>query len=364
MPPLVSSLLLMKLKEGVYENLISDRLLDDMRQTEASGYVCHTESMDTAESAKMLADFVSDAIRRKLEDADVPVEDKIEMTNSILESVDIDEDEKLSAVPELLSAVVSGQREAALRATKKEIVRPLSGFRVSNLFTGGQSGVPLCAEIMRDIASADQICIIVSFLRMSGIRMMLDQLRDFCKGEGHKLRVITTTYCGVTEAKAVEQLAALPNTDIRISYNTNIERLHAKSYIFVRDSGFSTAYIGSSNLSHSAQTDGLEWNIRVTNVENPHIIKSALATFEMYWNSENFEDFRKGGIEKFRRELAVQRSRNSGSPVEVLSRYQLLPHQKRHSRPSASGARGKRAHSQPCGGGYRNGQDRGLGLRL
>lgn len=328
MPPLVSSLLLMKLKEGVYENLISDRLLDDMRQTEAAGYVCHTESMDTAESAKMLADFVSNAIRRKLEDADVPVEDKIEMTNSILESVDIDEDEKLSAVPELLSAVVSGQREAALRATKKEIVRPLSGFRVSNLFTGGQSGVPLCAEIMRDIASADQICIIVSFLRMSGIRMMLDQLRDFCKGEGHKLRVITTTYCGVTEAKAVEQLAALPNTDIRISYNTNIERLHAKSYIFVRDSGFSTTYIGSSNLSHSAQTDGLEWNIRVTNVENPHIIKSALATFEMYWNSENFEDFRKGGIEKFRRELAVQRSRNSGSPVEVLSRYQLLPHQK------------------------------------
>ena len=328
MPPLVSSLLLMKLKEGVYENLISDRLLDDMRQTEAAGCVCHTESMDTAESAKMLADFVSDAIRRKLEDADVPVEDKIEMTNSILESVDIDEDEKLSAVPELLSAVVSGQREAALRATKKEIVRPLSGFRVSNLFTGGQSGVPLCAEIMRDIASADQICIIVSFLRMSGIRMMLDQLRDFCRGEGHKLRVITTTYCGVTEAKAVEQLAALPNTDIRISYNTNIERLHAKSYIFVRDSGFSTAYIGSSNLSHSAQTDGLEWNIRVTNVENPHIIKSALATFEMYWNSENFEDFRKGGIEKFRRELAVQRSRNSGSPVEVLSRYQLLPHQK------------------------------------
>lgn len=328
MPPLVSSLLLMKLKEGVYENLISDRLLDDMRQSEAAGYVCHTESIDTAESAKMLADFVSDAIRRKLEDADVPVEDKIEMTNSILESVDIDEDEKLSAVPELLSAVVSGQREAALRATKKKIVRPLSGFRVSNLFTGGQSGVPLCAEIMRDIASADQICIIVSFLRMSGIRMMLDQLRDFCKGEGHKLRVITTTYCGVTEAKAVEQLAALPNTDIRISYNTNIERLHAKSYIFVRDSGFSTAYIGSSNLSHSAQTDGLEWNIRVTNVENPHIIKSALATFEMYWNSENFEDFRKGGIEKFRRELAVQRSRNSGSPVEVLSRYQLLPHQK------------------------------------
>lgn len=318
----------MKLKEGIYENLISDRLLNDMRQTEAAGYVCKTEQIDTAESAKLLADFLADTIRRKLEDADVPVEEKIEMTNSILQSADVENDEKLSTVPELLSAVVSEQREASLRATKKDLVRPLSGFRVSNLFTGGQSGVSLGSEIIRDIASADQICIIVSFLRMSGIRMMLDYLRDFCKCEGHRLRIITTTYCGVTEAKAVEQLSELPNTEIRISYNTNIERLHAKSYIFVRNSGFSTAYIGSSNLSHSAQTDGLEWNIRVTNVENPHIIKSALATFEMYWNSENFEDFNIGGIEKFRRELAIQQSRNSSSAVEVFSRYQLLPHQK------------------------------------
>lgn len=318
----------MKLKEGVYENLINERLLEDMRQTEQSGLVCKTEPMDAAESAKMLADFLAESIRRKLEDADVPVEDKIEMTNRILETADVDDDETLSLTPRLLSAVVSAQREAQLQATKQELVRPLSGFRVSNLFTGGQSGVSLGTEIMRDIASADQICIIVSFLRMSGIRMMLDQLRDFCKADGHRLRVITTTYCGVTEAKAVEQMASLPNTELRISYNTTIERLHAKSYIFVRNSGLSTAYIGSSNLSHSAQTDGLEWNIRVTNVENPHIIKSALATFERYWNSDNFEDFREGGIEKFRRELALQRSRNSGSQVQVLSRFQLLPHQK------------------------------------
>jgi len=318
----------MKLKEGIYENLINERLLEDMRQTEQAGMVCHTEPMDAAESAKMLADFLAESIRKKLEDSDVSVEDKIEMTNRILETADVDDGEILSLTPQLLSAVVSAQRDARLRATRQGLVRPLSGFRVSNLFTGGQSGVSLGTEIMRDIASADQICIIVSFLRMSGIRMMLDQLRDFCKTDGHRLRVITTTYCGVTEAKAVEQLASLPNTELRISYNTTIERLHAKSYIFVRQSGLSTAYIGSSNLSHSAQTDGLEWNIRVTNVENPHIIKSALATFEMYWNSENFEDFREGGIEKFRRELALQRSRNSGLPVEALTRYQLLPHQK------------------------------------
>ena len=105
-----------------------------------------------------------------------------------------------------------------------------------------------------------------------------------------RYNIITTTYCGVTDPKAVERLSELPDTEIKISYNTRIERLHAKSYIFERNSGFSTAYIGSSNLSKSAQTDGLEWNIRVTNVENSHIIKTALATFNMYWNSPNFED--------------------------------------------------------------------------
>ena len=88
-----------------------------------------------------------------------------------------------------------------------------------------------------------------------------------------------------------------------------------------------TAYIGSSNLSKSAQTEGLEWNMRVTSVENPHIIKTALATFEMYWNSPNFEDFRIGGIEKFKKEI----HRNTSHPETtefVYQRYTLLPHQK------------------------------------
>lgn len=141
------------------------------------------------------------------------------------------------------------------------------------------------------------------------------------------MRVITTTYCGVTEAKAVERLAQLPNTEIRISYNTRIERLHAKSYIFERNSGFSTAYIGSSNLSKSAQTDGLEWNIRVTNIENPHIIKTALATFDLYWNSHNFEDFVEGGVEKLYEELRKEKQPNKTLTIS-LAKFTILPHQK------------------------------------
>ena len=134
--------------------------------------------------------------------------------------------EKLINAPRLLSAVINQQKNEELKATKKDIIKPLSGFRVSNLFTGGQGGVALGEEIIRDIASADHISIIVSFLRLSGIRMILDELRKFCSVQGHTLRIITTTYCGITEAKAVEQLSELPNTEIHISYNTQIERLN------------------------------------------------------------------------------------------------------------------------------------------
>ncbi|MFR3188365.1 MAG: phospholipase D-like domain-containing protein [Phocaeicola sp.] len=212
--------------------------------------------------------------------------------------------------------MISKPEEAKLKSTQQTLIRPLTGFRTSSLFTGGQSVVPLNAEIERDIASADRINLIVSFLKLSGINLFYDQLKKFCEQPNHKLRILTTTYCGVTDAKAVERLAALPNTEIRISYHAKIERLHAKSYIFERNSGYSTAYIGSSNLSKSAQTDGLEWNIRVTNAENPHIIKTALATFNLYWNSQNFEDFREGGVEKLYKELDKQRN-----PRQLHSRF-------------------------------------------
>lgn len=140
----------MKLHEGVYENLINGQLAYDMKQTEKEGLVCKTEQIDSAESAKILADFLADAIRKKLEDKDIATEEKINFVNDILDSTDIDDNEKLIDAPRLLSAVINQQKNEELKATKKDIIKPLSGFRVSNLFTGGQGGVALGEEIIRD----------------------------------------------------------------------------------------------------------------------------------------------------------------------------------------------------------------------
>ena len=316
----------MVLKQGIYEQIINQETERNIKQAEQSGLVCVQQPIDSAESPQMLANYLANAIRQKLEDTEEQ-QDRVNLINRIMIDAGLMDDKQIVKPSDLLAEVMSQQQAALQTQSNTETVRPISGFRVSNLFTGGSSTLSLGEEIRREIASADEICFIVSFLKVSGVRILLDDLKKFCSREGTRLRIITTTYCGATQAKAIEQLAELPNTEIRISYNTDIERLHAKSYIFVRNSGMNTAYIGSSNLSKSAQTEGLEWNMRVTSVENPHIIKTALATFEMYWNSPNFEDFSIGGIEKFNKEIHRNIFHTETSNF-VYQRYTLLPHQK------------------------------------
>ena len=314
------------LKQGIYEHIINQETERKMQEAEQSGLVCVQQSIDDAESPQMLANYLANAIRQKLEDTEEQ-QDRVNLINRIMIDAGLLDDKQIVKPADLLAEVMTQQQSALQNQSNTQTIRPISGFRVSNLFTGGSSTLSLGEEIRREIASADEICFIVSFLKVSGVRILLDDLRKFCSRGGTRLRIITTTYCGATQGKAIEQLAALPNTEIRISYNTDIERLHAKSYIFVRNSGMNTAYIGSSNLSKSAQTEGLEWNMRVTSVENPHIIKTALATFELYWNSPNFEDFRIGGIEKFNKEIHRNIFHSETSDF-VYQRYTLLPHQK------------------------------------
>lgn len=168
--------------------------------------------------------------------------------------------------------------------------RPNTSLSISSLLTGSSKELSFSEELSKEIQTADEIDFLVSFIKHTGIIKIFKELEDFTRSGG-RLRIITTTYMGVTDDYAINKLSKLPNTKIKISYDSKNTRLHAKSYIFKRLNGFSTAFVGSSNLSGVALTDGMEWNLKVTNQDMPHIISAMDATFESYWNSKDFETY-------------------------------------------------------------------------
>jgi superfamily II DNA or RNA helicase len=126
----------------------------------------------------------------------------------------------------------------------------------------------------------------MAFVRWSGVRSLIDALRRHCEA-GKALRVLTTTYTNSTEQRALDELERI-GAQIKVSYDTSSTRLHAKAWIFHRETGYSTAYIGSSNLTHSAQVLGLEWNVRVSGARNPDAVSKMEAVFTSYWESGDF----------------------------------------------------------------------------
>lgn len=180
---------------------------------------------------------------------------------------------------------------------------PITSLSRSALFFGGRGPADMESELNREILCADEICWVVSFIKMSGLNLLWNSLRKFTS-EGKRLRIITTTYTGATDFDAVAKLATLPNTEIKISYDGTQDRLHAKSYIFLRNSGFHTAYIGSSNLSRYALKDGKEWNFKATQFELPHVIEDVRNSFEAYWCDSTFEKY-KPGIDEERLKKAL-----------------------------------------------------------
>lgn len=314
----------MKLSNGVYENIINNEILSEINELTDSR--AKRLRIDKDESPVILTSYLSKLLKQKLEDND-SLEENVKLVNRLIQDFSDTEENLISDNENFLAEVVSKQREAEQSASKSETARPETGFLYSSLFTGRGSKIPLYSEIKKDIESSDEICFIISFLKLSGLNLIYEDLKKFCGQSGHKFRIITTTYCGITEPKAVQRIAELPNTEVRISYNTKKECLHAKSYIFIRNSGCSTAYIGSSNLSKSAQTEGLEWNIRVTNAENEHIINAAKATFDTYWNNSDFEEYKLGDEEKLRTKLELPKK--GGISFDHLQRFTVLPHQKR-----------------------------------
>ncbi len=82
------------------------------------------------------------------------------------------------------------------------------------------------------------------------------------------MRVIASVYTGSTEKRALDELVGL-GAKVKVSYETRRRGCTPRPGSSNGTSGFHTAYVGSSNLTHSALLDGLEWNVRATAVDNP-----------------------------------------------------------------------------------------------
>lgn len=202
------------------------------------------------------------------------------------------------------------------------IPRPHTSLSESSLFTGSPQEPQLAHELNEEMRSADGVDILLSFIKWSGLRLLMASFEDL-RARGIPVRVITTSYMGASDARAVEWLAALPNVQVRVSYDTQRTRLHAKAYHFRRKTGFSTAYIGSANMSHAAITSGLEWNLKITAQDMGHILEKFTVEFETYWNSREFVPFDPLNPAPFR--AAIARAKNPQTVAQAVF-FDLCPH--------------------------------------
>ena len=281
------------LKPGLYEKVVNKETSDEITKSLQSMLV-DTMGIDGAQEPRVLSGYLARVIEKGL--AVLPENERrrrLELVNRIVQDVssltgDVDFDRmRVNDPAKLLLAAAMKMNNPDAFSGKISTPRPETSLAQSSLFTGAEHEPQLMTELKKEIASADQINMLVSFIRWSGLSLIFDELQEFTN-RGGKLRVITTSYMGATQLKAVEELSKLPNTEIKISYDTKRTRLHAKSYVFSRETGFSTAYVGSSNMSNAAMTSGLEWNLKITTSDQPYTIDKIQATFESYWNSSDF----------------------------------------------------------------------------
>ncbi|MBL4934253.1 DUF3427 domain-containing protein [Clostridium sp. YIM B02515] len=328
------------LKEGVYEQIINRELKQKLKQLSLDKYLIEKEELDVEEAKTILSAYISSVVKKALrfirenskQNDKEALLSQIEACNELIKMLaniarerNI-EDFKIEEEGEVMTALYS--KINIIKAVKEsKSVRPVTPLYQSSLFTGSVQEPNMMSELKKEILCCDSIDMLVSFVKWSGLRCIIEELKEFTEQEGHRLRIITTSYMGATDYKAIEELSRLKNTEIKISYDTERTRLHAKAYLFKRETGFTTAYIGSSNLSSAAITSGLEWNLKVTEKDSFDIIKKFEATFESYWNDGEFIVFNGEAQEdKERLKTSLNKESRTDGEGESIFNFDIKPY--------------------------------------
>lgn len=298
----------MKIKKGIYEQVISNKIHEELKIREDEINI-FKEEIEKEEAKVILSKYLQEVTKKSLnliknKDINKQIEVCNQIINYLSEQVE-DKEIKENNIHKDGEILLSVEEKINKSKIKNNNIRPLTPISQSYLFTNSNNEPDLISELKREILSSDNIDILVSFIRWSGLRLIKDELIEHTQTK--KLRIITTSYMGASEFKAIKFLSELPNTEVKISYDTQRTRLHAKSYMFHRNTGFTTAYIGSSNISKDAMTTGLEWNMKVSEKDSKNIVDKFKATFESYFNDEEFKTFTEDDEEKLKMELKKAR---------------------------------------------------------
>lgn len=273
---------------GIYEKLITQSLAERMARLGTLGLFAVDDRVRPESSAHVLARHIGTTVQQVLRD--LPADEQVAATNQILASLGA-----LPGAEEWTSTVVEGPRQLLAIAERKapgvyEIHRPATPLSETALITNSPEDPNLGFELRAEMATADGIDLLCAFVKWHGLRVLEEPLKA-ARERGVRIRVITTTYMGATERRALDRLVREFGAEVKVNYETRSTRLHAKAWLFHRRTGFATAYVGSSNLSRTALVDGLEWNVRLSSVATPAVMRKFEATFDSYWSEPAFESY-------------------------------------------------------------------------
>lgn len=271
------------LVEGLYESLITRAL--EQRLSGRSYLDVQQAAIDEADEPEILARHVRDVTLRALRQEKEPRR-RLAMVNRLVGELG-SSDNSISTTAQLLSVSMPAVPGSVVRAFHERPSTPLSDAALLTNATG-EPGVG--HEIRAELASADRVDVIMAFVKWYGLRLLEDRLKA-ARERSVPIRLITTTYMGATEAVALDRLVRDFGAEVKVQYDAQRTRLHAKAWLFRRNTGFDTAYVGSSNLSRAAMLDGVEWNVRLSAVSTPPLLQKFLATFDSYWNDQTFERY-------------------------------------------------------------------------
>jgi superfamily II DNA or RNA helicase len=281
----------MPLRPGLYDQPVTMGLARELEEIDDA--LKRIETADLARSPVAFSRALTERLVRVLESlpAETRLAAQVDLVNELfarLQAVTpgvVTEDDRLAPEGQMLRAVLAPTPPPREPTPPPYPALPLGE---SGLLVNGRRDLSIGPAIRREIGSSDRVDLLCSFLKWSGLRLVHEELRALCKRG--VLRVLTTAYMSATERRALDALVEM-GAQLRVSYDTQRTRLHAKAWLFHRDSGFSTATIGSSNLSHAAMLDGVEWNVRVSQVDNAAILDKFRVTFEQYWEDSAFAPY-------------------------------------------------------------------------